>query len=309
MVQELSEKHPIVDYIFITLGSAIMAFGIAVFLVDAYVVPGGVTGLSQAVYYMTDGALPVGLLMWIFNIPLFFWGIKELGKTFGVRTFYAFTTNSIFTDLFRDGYGGFGLHLHKMESITYILEHDFFFHIFLGAVFLGLGLGIIFKFKGTTAGSDIVASILNKYFGTKPGTGIIMIDFFVITFASIAIYFNESTPTPVLALAFYAMFLLYLSSKLIDMVIDGIDYAKAAYIISDKYEEISNAIMNKMSRGATAIKTRGIYRNIEREVIMTVVTNKEVPQLTDTIKEIDPDAFMIINNVHEVVGRGFRRRF
>jgi uncharacterized membrane-anchored protein YitT (DUF2179 family) len=93
------------------------------------------------------------------------------------------------------------------------------------------------------------------------------------------------------------------------MVIDGIDYAKAAYIISDKYEEISNAIMNKMSRGATAIKTRGIYRNIEREVIMTVVTNKEVPQLTDTIKEIDPDAFMIINNVHEVVGRGFRRRF
>ncbi len=309
MVQEFSEKHPIVDYIFIALGSAIMAFGIAVFLVDAYVVPGGVTGLSQAVFYMTDGALPIGVLMWLFNIPLFLWGIKELGKTFGVRTFFAFTTNSFFIDLFREGYYGFGLNLHKLESVQYILEHDFFFHIFLGAVFLGLGLGIIFKFKGTTAGSDIVASILNKYFGTKPGTGIIIIDFFVITFASVAIAFNKTTETPVVALAFYALFLLYLSSKLIDMVIDGIDYAKAAYIISDKYEDISKAIMNNMSRGATAIKTRGIYRDIEREVIMTVVTNKEVPRLTDIIKEVDPDAFMIINNVHEVVGRGFRRRF
>ena len=97
MIKKIS-KHPILDYFFMAIGAAIMAIGIGVFLVDAQVVPGGVTGLSMAIHYLSNYTIPVGLMIWVLNVPLYLWGVKELGKTFGVRTFYAFTLNSIFID-------------------------------------------------------------------------------------------------------------------------------------------------------------------------------------------------------------------
>lgn len=299
------------DYLFLTLGAAIMAVGIGVFLVDAKVVPGGVSGLSMSLHYLYGW--PVGILMWILNIPLYLWGIKELGSAFGFRTFYSFTINSFFIDYFTGtSWLPFlpQIRLQDTATIQGLLRHDFFYTVLLGAVFLGIGLGVIFKFKGTTAGSDIVASIINKRFGIKPGTAIMIIDFFVISLAGIVIEVKGLAPatSTALTLTLYAFFLLFVSSKLIDVIIDGFNYARVAYIISDKYQEIGDAIMNDVTRGATSIKTRGLYRNIEREMIMTVLTNKEVPKLTDTVRNIDPNAFIIINDTHEVLGNGFRRR-
>jgi uncharacterized membrane-anchored protein YitT (DUF2179 family) len=309
---EKMKKLPITDYLFLTLGAAIMAIGIGVFLVDAKVVPGGVSGMSMAIYYLTNKAISVGILMWVLNIPLYLWGLKELGNCFAMRTFYAFTLNSFFIDLFTGNSWIPGLHfirLQDSQTVQGMLHHDFFFLIVLGTVFLGIGLGIIFKFKGTTAGSDIVASIINKKFGTKPGTAIIMIDFFVISFAGIVYEWKDLAGDKTsLTLTLYAFFLLFISSKIIDLIIDGFNYARMAFIISDKYNEIGDAIMNDMVRGATSIKTRGLYRDIEREMVMTVTTNKEVPELTEKIKEIDPDAFIVISDAHEVLGKGFRRR-
>lgn len=179
----------------------------------------------------------------------------------------------------------------------------------VGAVLLGLGLGIIFKFKGTTAGSDIVAAVMQKKYGIKPGQAIMFVDIIVIGLAGLIIEIKDLSPDrPALSLTLYAVFLLFVSAKIIDVIIDGFDYARAAYIISEKYDEIGKAIMNDYSRGATAIKSRGLYKNKEREVLVTIVTLKEVTSLTERIKEIDPDAFVIINNVHEVLGEGFRRR-
>ena len=117
-----------------------------------------------------------------------------------------------------------------------------------------------------------------------------------------------ATNRPAFSLTLYAVFLLFVSARIIDVIIDGFDYARAAYIISDKFTEIEDAIQNTLSRGATAIKSRGLYQNIEREVILTVVTIKELGKLQELIYNIDPDAFVIINNVHEVLGNGFRRR-
>jgi uncharacterized membrane-anchored protein YitT (DUF2179 family) len=303
-------KKNLIDYFFITLGAMIMAIGIGVFLVDAQVVPGGVSGLSMALHYLSNNRLPVGLMMWLLNIPLFIWGITVLGKQFGVRTFYGFTINSFFIDLFRGDIPGLNmLHLQRSPAIIDLKNNDFLFLVLIGAILLGLGLGIIFKFKGTTAGSDIIAAIMQKYFGTKPGQAIMLIDFFVISFAGIIIHFkNLSMGRPALSLTLYAFFLLFVSSKLVDIVLDGFNYARSAYIISNKSQEISETIISELSRGATALKARGLYKNIDREVIMTVVTRKEVPRLTDIIEEIDPDAFVIISDVHEVLGEGFRRR-
>jgi uncharacterized membrane-anchored protein YitT (DUF2179 family) len=304
------KKYPIIDYFFITIGAAIMALGIGIFLVDARVVPGGVSGLSMAVHYLSNNTIPVGISIWVLNIPLYLWGIKELGKQFGVRTFYGFTLNSFFIDFFRGDFPGLPyVRLQDTETVKGLLQSDFLFLILIGAALLGLGLGIIFKFKGTTAGSDIVAAIMQKKYGVKPGQAIMITDFCVILIAGFIIEFKDlSGERTALTLTLYALFLLFVSSRLVDAIIDGFDYARVAYIISDKHEEIGLKIMNEMSRGATALKARGLYRDVEREIIFTIITLKELTVLTELIKEIDPDAFIIINNVHEVLGKGFRRR-
>ncbi|PKL83692.1 MAG: YitT family protein [Ignavibacteriae bacterium HGW-Ignavibacteriae-3] len=308
MAKKFFKKYPIIDYFAIIIGAALMAIGIGVFLVDAKVVPGGVSGLAMAIHYLTG--LSVGMLIWIFNIPLFLWGLKELGKQFGMRTFVGFTFNSFFIDLFRGDIPGLNyIRLQDSATIQDLYKNDFLFLILIGSVLIGVGLGIIFKFKGSTAGSDIVASILHKRFGIKPGQAIMFTDFFVIALAGVIIELKHLSPDrPALVLTFYALFLLFISSKLIDVIIDGFDYARAAYIVSDKFAEIAEAIKNDLGRGITAVNTRGVYKNIEREMLMTVVPLREVTKLVDVVKEIDPHAFVIINNVHEVLGEGFRRR-
>ena len=308
MIKSFLKKYPVIDYLAIAFGSAMMAIGIGVFLIDAKVVPGGVSGLAMAIHYLTG--LSVGMLIWIFNIPLFLWGLKELGKQFGMRTFVGFTLNSLFIDLFRGDIPGFHyIRFQDSATIQDLYKNDFLFLILIGSVLIGVGLGIIFKFKGTTAGSDIIASIMHKRYGIKPGQAIMFTDFFVIALAGIIIEVRNLSPNrPALVLTFYAIFLLFISSRLIDVIIDGFDYARAAYIISDKFEEISDAIRNELGRGITAVKTRGVYKNVEREMLMTVVPLREVTKLVDVVREVDPHAFVIIYNVHEVLGEGFRRR-
>lgn len=298
------------EYFFLTIGAFIMAIAISVFLVDAYVVPGGISGLSMAIHYLSNEKIPVGILMWILNVPLYLWGLKELGKKFAFRTFYAFTMNSFFVDLLRGEVYGFEfIRLQDLPSVKYLHSNDFLFAILIGAVLLGVGLGIVFRFKGTTAGSDIVAAMINKRFGWKTGQAIMFIDFFVISFAGLIIHLKQlSNDIPALVLTLYAFFLLFISSKLIDIILDGFDYARMAIIISDKYQDISNAILYELGRGATALSSRGVYRNVEREVILTVVSVKEVEYLKEKVKEIDPEAFVVISNAYEIVGRGFRTR-
>ena len=310
MTKLLTGKYPIVDYIAIAIGSAFMALGIGVFLVDAQVVPGGASGLAMALHYLSGNTLPIGMMIWIINVPLYLWGLKELGKRFGWRTFYGFTLSSFFIDLFRGDIPGFeNIQLQNTQTVKDLLTNDFLFLILIGAALLGLGLGIIFKFKGTTAGSDILAAIMQKRYGIKPGQAIMFVDIFVILFAGFIIEVKDLAEIrPALSLTLYAIFLLFVSARIVDVIIDGFDYARAAFIISDKYLEIEDAIENTMSRGATALKSRGLYQNIDREVIITIVTLKEVGRLQELIKKIDPDAFVIINNVHEVLGNGFRRR-
>lgn len=305
-----TKKDEIIDYTVVTIGCIFMALGIGVFLIDAKVVPGGASGLSMAIHYLINGKLGVGMLTWLLNIPLFFYGIKVLGKEFGIRTFYGFTISSFFTDFFRGDIPGLSeIRLQDAEFVKYLYQHDFFFFVLIGTVLLGLGLGLIFKFRATTGGSDILAAIMNKKWGLKTGNAIIIIDFVIIFIAGLAIeYKGLSTDKPVMVLVLYALLLVFASSKIIDVVIDGFDYVRAALIFSDKKDEIAKAIMEQMNRGATAIKGRGLYRQIDTEIIYTVITLKELGRLTSLVKSIDPNSFMVISMIHEVVGHGFRRR-
>jgi len=298
----------VVDYVFITLGAFVMAVGLGVFLVDAKVVAGGVSGLSMAVYYLSDGRIPVGILIWVLNIPLFIWGVRELGRSFGVRTFWGLTSNAFFVDLLRGAYVR-DLRVQDWEAVRYLLEHDFFFSVLLGAVLMGLGLGTVFKFKGTTAGSDIVAAVASRRWKVKPGTIFLLTDFFVISFAGIVIHQKGLSPDrPAAVLVLYAFLLLFVSSQLVDMVLFGFDYAKSAFIVSDRSKEIAARIMGTLSRGATALHGRGLYRGVERDILFTVVGRREIHRITEIVNEIDPHAFVIITNVYEVLGEGFKPR-
>jgi uncharacterized membrane-anchored protein YitT (DUF2179 family) len=310
MPKKFLSKHPVLDYTAITIGSALMALGIGVFLVDARVVPGGVSGLAMAFHYLSGNTLPVGTMIWVMNIPLFIWGYKELGKQFGLRTFVGFSLSSFFIDLYRGDIPGLWfIRLQDSATIKDLYKHDFLFLVLIGAVLLGVGLGIIFKFKGTTAGSDIVAAIMHKRFGMKPGQSIMITDCIVILIAGVIIEVKHLSPDrPAMVLTLYALFLLFISARLIDMIIEGFDYARGVYIVSDQNDKISEAIINDMIRGITAIKTRGVYGNVEREMLFTVVSLREISTVVDLVREVDPQAFIIINNVHEVLGEGFRRR-
>jgi len=298
------------DYTGIVIGSALMGLGIGVFLVDAKVVPGGVSGLAMAFHYLSAGKLPVGTMMWLMNLPLFFWGIKELGKEFGIRTFVGFTLSSLWIDFFRGELPLVkGFALQNTTAIHNLMEKDFLFLVLWGAVLLGVGLGVIFKFRATTGGSDIVAAIFQKRWQAMPGQVIMVVDFFVIVFAGIILaVMDQPLQRPAMVLTLYAFFLLFISGSLIDIIIDGFNYARAAIIISEKNDEIAKVIMANMDRGVTALKGRGVFTDTDREVILTVVHRKEVGALKELVRDIDPKSFVIINDVHEVLGEGFRRR-
>lgn len=298
------------DYFAIIIGSFVMAAGIAIFLVDAKVVPGGVSGLAMAFHYLSGNKIPIGLMIWVMNIPLYIWGVRELGKQFGARTFVGFTANSFFIDLLRGEVpGASSIRLHHHSAIIALRQSDFLFLILIGSVLLGLGLGLIFKFRGSTAGSDVLAAVGQKRWGFKPGTIFMVVDSIVILFAGFVIHFKGlAVEKPAITLTLYAFFLLFISSHLIDIIIDGFDYARSAIIISDKAEEIRQHIIEDMGRGATAVQVEGGFTKKSRKVLYTVLSRKEVSTLVQMVKQLDPKAFVVINNVHEVLGEGFRMR-
>jgi uncharacterized membrane-anchored protein YitT (DUF2179 family) len=279
-------KSIVWQYLIITFGSVIMSLSLVLFLGPAKIAPGGVSGLAIVVYNLFE--IPMGITMLILNIPLFLLGLKLLGRKFGPRTFFSFTVLSVATDIFD-----------KYLNLQAATNEPLLAAIF-GGVVMGAGLGIVFRNKGTTGGSDIIGQVINKYTNMSVGTGIMVIDFFIITLAGLA--FKN------INLALYGFISLFFSGRVVDIMLDGFDYARAFYIISDKYEEMIEVINNKMDRGGTLLDGKGIYTGAERKVLFAVVTRKEVAKLRELVEDIDPEAFVIISNIHEVLGNGFRRR-
>jgi uncharacterized membrane-anchored protein YitT (DUF2179 family) len=303
------KNQVIKDYLFILVGALLMGLSISVFMIDARVIPGGISGIAMSLHYLDEG-IPTGLALWLMNIPLFLWGVKELGWGFAKRTIFGFSISAFTIDVLHGDFPGLEfMALNKSTAIVDLLENDFLFLIIIGAVLLGIGMGFVLKHRGTFGGADVVAAILQKRYGYKAGNSIMVMNVFIITFATIVIYVNDLSPhRPALSLAFYAFLLTFIISRIIDMMIDGFDYARSALIISDKCDVISDAILNRLMRGATALKGRGLYKRTEKDIIMTVITRREIIPLKALIKEIDPDAFVIISTVHEVLGEGFKKR-
>jgi len=276
----VKEKQLLFDYLQIAAGCFISSLGLTMFLVPNKVAAGGVSGLATVLHYLFH--VPVGWTMLILNIPLFVAGVVYLGRSFGFKTIVGTILFSIFTEL---------------TANFPVPTKDLLLATVYGGILLGAGLGIVFRTRATTGGSDLAAMLINHFLpSVSVGQGILLVDFFVILLDGVA--FNWE-------LAMYSWIALYVSSKVIDLVQEGINYAKAVYIISDKNDDIAKKIIEEMNRGVTVFKGTGAYTGENRNVLLCAVTRLELSRLKKIIKDVDPTAFVIVHDVHEVLGEGF----
>jgi uncharacterized membrane-anchored protein YitT (DUF2179 family) len=274
------DKRAVIDYIGITVGSLFVALALTVFLVPNRIAAGGISGLATVFYYITS--FPIGITMLAINIPLFFAGTKIMGASFGFRTIYGILALSIFTDLLQP----------HMVSLT----DDLLLASIYGGVLSGIGLGIVFRSRGTTGGTDLIASLINHFTGVTVGEGLLIADGIVVTLAGI--FFN-------LEVALYAAVTIFITSNTIDTVQEGLHFKKGVLIISDKVDEINEMVVNDLNRGATRFEAKGGYTGAAKDVLLCVISRTEISELKKAITEIDKEAFVIISNVNEVLGEGF----
>ena len=273
----------VIKYLGITVAVALMATSINLFLQPNSFAPGGVSGISIILNQATNGFVPVWLANLALNIPIFISGIIILGRTFGTKSLYGILSLSFFLWL-----------IPNVRTTDDLLLASLF-----GGVIMGLGVGIVFKSGGTTGGSDTLGLLLNKKF---PGIGIskfmLMIDS-VVVIGSGVVTRNLETPL-------YSIIVLYVSSRVIDLVLNGVGYAKAVHIISDEPEKIGKSILANLNRGVTVLKGKGFYTGKDKEVLLCIIGRSQIIKLKELVDDIDKKAFVMVTDATEVLGEGFK---
>ncbi len=279
MKKKLFKEVP--SYFVIFLGCTIMALGMNLFLVPNRIAAGGLSGIGIVIYTLFH--FPVGMTVLILNIPLFLISWKVLGTSFGVKTLFATLCFSFMVDATA-----------FLDALTY----DLFLATLFGGVLVGTGLGFIFRQEATTGGTDLAAAIIHKFVPSfSVGQLLLAIDAIVVLMAAFAFGQYE--------IALYASVSIFITSRVIDFVVVGINYTKAAYIISGRSEKISSRVLKELNRGVTELKGRGMYTGMDRPVLMCVVRSRDIPHMKKIVQEEDPEAFIFISDVREVLGEGF----
>ncbi len=271
------------NIIFILLGSIIFSFGIVHFNMQNNLAEGGFTGITLLLYFLFKWDPSYTNL--ILNIPLFFIGWKLLGRNAFLYTIIGTVSVSVFLWIF------------QRYQINMPLNEDLTLAALFAGVFIGVGLGIIFRFGGTTGGVDIIARLVNKFAGVSMGKTMFMFDAVVITL-SLIFYLSYQE-------AMYTLVCVFVGARVIDFMQEGAYSARGAMIISDHNDEIAAKIMNDMERGVTVLKGHGSFTKKEREVLYCVVGKNEIVRLKNVITSVDPHAFVSVSVVHDVLGEGF----
>lgn len=284
-------------YIWIIIGSFITATAINVFLVPNKIAPGGVTGLATVIYHLSSERLPVGITMLVLNVPLFITGIKFIGGRFAIRTLISTIALSLLIDT-TEPISRFFLDNYLMNLNNAAASPDMLLYSIFGGALMGAGLGLVFRSGATTGGTDLAAKIIHHFFPYFTiGQILLLIDAAVVVFAAIS--FNS------FLLALYAIVALFVSSKVIDTILEGVNFAKALFIISNRSEEIAMEILNNLDRGVTALKGKGMYTKEDKQVLFCVVHRRQIPEVKSIVKKIDKNAFVILTDIREVLGEGF----
>ncbi|MCX6244740.1 MAG: YitT family protein [Bacteroidetes bacterium] len=278
-------KKWFISHSLIIIGSFILASGFVLFITPHKIVPGGVYGISIVLHYLFG--TPVGLMALCFDIPLTVIGIKVLGPRFGYKTVLGFSLTAIFTDTLTYFWG-----------FKPLVENDTLLSCIFGGVLVGLGLGLIFRAKATSGGSDIVAMIIAKYTKLPLGMLMIYVDSVIVLFGFI-IFRDWKIPL-------YSWIVIFITGKVIDIVMGGLSSDKSIFIISEKHEEIRDKIINNLNRGGTYIDGKGMFNMTDRKIIFTVVNRRELATLEEYIHQVDPKAFLTVLDATEILGEGFK---
>ncbi|MBC1433877.1 YitT family protein [Listeria rocourtiae] len=278
--RKLSPKlTKVMEYVYVILGAFIIALAFNVLLLPNHVASGGVSGISTIINYLT-GWTPA-YIQWSFNIPLFFAGVFFLGYQFGIKTFVGTMIMPLFVYLTSD---------------WTVWTHEPLVAALFGGVLVGIGLGVVFRGKASTGGTDVIAQILHKFTNLSLGICVALIDGFVVI-AAMFVFDIES--------GLYALIGLFATSKTIDLVQVGLNQSKTVLIISEKQDEIRQAILFQIDRGITRLSAKGGYTEDDRQILLCVIAQSEFSRLKGVIKEIDPNAFVVVMSASEVMGEGF----
>ncbi len=277
-------KRAIVDYLLIILGAFVQALALRLFLVPSDLVSGGISGLAQLINHYTN--FPIGLIVLLGNIPLFVLGWQYLGgPRFAIRTILSIVAFSVFIDtlvLFLPGVA---------------LTEDMVLNTLYGGLLMGIGLGIVYRGRGTSGGTDILGRILNRHSGITISQAYLITDSLVVLGAGFIFGWSK---------ALYGLVLIYVSGLAAEIALQGTNIIRTAMIVTSETEEVTHAIMHDLERGVTILSGTGGYTGEPRAVIYCTVSRMEINRLKILVHDIDPRAFMVIGQAQEALGEGFK---
>ena len=282
----LNSRPWYVDFLFIVLGTGIMALAIQCIFEPIGLVTGGFTGIAIIIRKVTAGLVEGGIPLWltniVLNIPVFLFALKIKGKRFIGRTVIGTVLLS------------FWLYIIPQVDLT---QGDYMLSAIFGGVITGIGIGFVLLAKATTGGTDMVSVLIQHKVRHYSVVQILQVIDGAVVLAGLYVFGLKP--------ALYAVVAIFITSKVSDALMEGMKYSKAAFIITDRYQEVADAIMTKLDRGLTGLDATGMYSGNKKTVLYCVVSKKEIVDLKDIVAEIDTKAFVIVTDAREVLGEGF----
>lgn len=269
-------------YLVLIIGSLIYSAGLEIFLVPNNIIDGGIVGISIMASYLTG--IPFGVYMVVLNLPFLYLGYKQIGKTFAISTIVSIIAISVFSEF--------------LEPVPQITQ-DYFLAAIFGGIIAGAGVGLVIRQGGSLDGTEITAIILDRKTSFSVGEVVMFFNLFILGAAGFVFGWDK---------AMYSLVAYFIISKMIDVVLKGLDESYAVMIVSDEYEEIADALMHRLGRGVTYLHGKGAYTGDDKQVLYCVVTRLEVVKLKEIALEKDETAFVTINPVHDIVGGRFKKK-
>ncbi len=282
MTRKNQVKREIIRYVFLFIGSILAAIGLEIFLIPNNIIDGGIVGISIIASYLSK--LPLSVFIVGLNIPFLFLGYKQIGKTFVFSSMFSIVSLSVWVQVF-----------HPIPGLT----SDVLLASVFGGIVLGIGVGIIIRYGGSLDGTEMVAIIVNKQTVFSVGEMVMFFNIFILSSAGLVFGWDR---------AMYSLIAYFIAYKVIDITIEGLDEAKAAFIISERAEEIAEAITARLGRGVTFLEGKGGFSKNDKKILYSVVTRLEVSKLKSIIYDKDENAFVTINDVSDVMGGKHKKR-
>lgn len=282
MSNYLKYKYIVLEIFYTVLGSLIMAFATAQFLLPNHLSTGGFSGIATIVYYLLN--IPIGTTNFVINIPLLILAYFKIGKYFIAKAIGGTVLLSLFLNI-----------LEELPALT----EDRLLACIYGGILMGLGTSLIFKASASTGGTDLITTIVKKYNAEARTSNVVIIFDTIIVLLNV-LFFRT------IEVGLYSAIAIYLMGKMIDISFEGINFSKMIFIISDKFLEISNNINEDLGRGTTGLYGKGMYTNKERTILLCIANRSEVAKIRKIVDKVDKNAFIIISNAREVFGKGFK---